>query len=135
MLFTSGFFLSPILVCVWQQDSAPCHTIKRTQCWLWDNFWDYINPNILLSNSPYWNYLDYYRWDEVEQKINKNPCNTKDELKARVTAAFTNLKRRQLERLVKEFKVVSRSMLKLMASSLNEFNQSYFKIFSYNFGN
>ena len=34
--------------------------------------------------------LDYYVWSKVEQKTNKTPCNTKNELKARILVIFTN---------------------------------------------
>ena len=75
---------------VCQQGSALFHTNKRTQYWLWENFCDHITPNIWPLNSPDCKPLDYYAWDPVEVQTNKNPRNTK-ELKARLTAAFTNL--------------------------------------------
>ncbi|XP_076058396.1 uncharacterized protein LOC143035332 [Oratosquilla oratoria] len=46
---------------VWQQDSAPPHTSRKTQKWLTDNFYDFTSPNIwpstLLIATPwtvYW---------------------------------------------------------------------------------
>ena len=69
----------------WEHVFAPCHTSRRTQSWLWEIFCNDITSNIWLPHSPNCNPLDYYvcggGW------LN----NTKDELKARITAAFGNL--------------------------------------------
>ncbi|XP_052832535.1 uncharacterized protein LOC128250757 [Octopus bimaculoides] len=64
---------------VWQQDSAPCHTNKKTQSWLSDNFCAHRS-----HNSPHCNPLDYYVWGTVEREINKTPCNIKDELRVKL---------------------------------------------------
>lgn len=37
---------------VWHQDSAPCHTIKKTQSWLRDNSCYHMSRNIWLRDSP-----------------------------------------------------------------------------------
>ena len=69
---------------------ALCCTNRRTQSWLFDNFCDYITSNIWLHNSLDYDLFDYYVWSTVKKKI-KKLCNTKDELKARIMAAFSNL--------------------------------------------
>ena len=51
---------------VWQQDPVPCHTSRRTQSWLSENFCNHITPNTWLPNSPDDNPLDYYVLDTVE---------------------------------------------------------------------
>ena len=76
---------------VWQKNVAPSYTSRRTQSWLWENFYDHITPNIWPPNSPDWSSLDYYVYGTVERETNKAPCNTKDELKTRIMAAFTDL--------------------------------------------
>ncbi len=35
---------------VWQQNSALCHTSRRTQCWQGKNFRDHLTLNIWLPN-------------------------------------------------------------------------------------
>ena len=47
-----------------------------------------------LPNSSDCNTLDYYVWDMVERETNKTLYNTKDQLKTRITAAFTNLNKK-----------------------------------------
>ena len=36
---------------IWQHDSVPCYTSRRTWYWLSENFSDHITPNIWLCNS------------------------------------------------------------------------------------
>ena len=74
---------------IWQNNSAPYHTSRKTQYWLWEDFCKHIIPNIWSPNSPDWNFLDYYVWSTVKWDINKTLC--KDELTARIRAEFTNL--------------------------------------------
>ena len=115
-----------------QQASMPCQTSRRTQCWLWENFYDHITPNIWPPNSPDCNPLDYYVWGAVWWETNKTLCNIKNELKARITAAFNNLKK-ETEKLAGDFEVVWRLWLKPKMISLNKSNLSNLKIFSCNF--
>ena len=49
-----------------QQDSAPCHTSRRTLAWLSDNFSKHITPDMWPPNTPVSNPLDYYIWDEIK---------------------------------------------------------------------
>ena len=88
---------------VWQQDSAPSHTSWRTQSWLSENFCDHITPNMWPPNSPDCNPLDYYVWGAVERETNKTPCNTQEELEARITAAFSNLNKEMVGKACKRF--------------------------------
>ncbi|QQP52271.1 Uncharacterized protein FKW44_004373, partial [Caligus rogercresseyi] len=70
---------------VFQQDSAPCHTSRKTQKWLSENLDDYTSPNIWLPNSP-----------DCNQGYQPNCCNTMAELKARITLCFKKLPRDQV---------------------------------------
>ena len=88
---------------IWQQDSALCNTNRRTQCWLSENFCEYITPNIKPPNSPDCNPLDYYVWVVNEQKPCKTPSNTKDELKARIMTAFSNLNQETIKKVSRRF--------------------------------
>lgn len=45
---------------VFQQDSAPAHTSKKTQAWLKDNVPSFWDPKTWPSNSPDLNPLDYF---------------------------------------------------------------------------
>ncbi|QQP52414.1 Uncharacterized protein FKW44_004561 [Caligus rogercresseyi] len=81
---------------VFQQDSAPCHTSRKTQKWLSENLDDYTSPNIWLPNSPDCNPCDFYPWGAVERDTNRTDCNTMAELKARITLCFKKLPRDQV---------------------------------------
>ena len=78
---------------VWQQDSAPCHTSRKTQAWLSENFVDHTGPDIWPPSSPDCNPLDFFVWGEVERKANQSSCSTKDELKVKITRSFSSLSR------------------------------------------
>ena len=108
---------------IWQQDSASCHT-SRTQSWLWEKFCNLITSNTWLPNSPNCNYSV---WVSYEREINKSPCNTKNELKAKIRAAFISLNKETVEKAYKRLR--SRREI-----SLNKFNLWYFKIFTCDFG-
>ena len=74
-----------------QRHFTTCHTSRRSQSELLEDFCDQIPPNIWLSNSIDSNPLDYYVKGVVEWEIKKTLCNIKDELKGKITAAFSNL--------------------------------------------
>ena len=88
---------------VLQQDFALYHTSRRTQSLSSEYFCNYITPNVWLPNYPGCNALDYYMWIAVKQESNKTPCNTKTELKARITAAFSNLNKETVEKACQIF--------------------------------
>ncbi|KAK8372100.1 hypothetical protein O3P69_011810 [Scylla paramamosain] len=59
---------------VWQQGSAPCHTSRKSQKWLSDNFFDFVAPDVWPPNSPDLNPMDYFVWGAVERGTNRTPC-------------------------------------------------------------
>ena len=61
---------------------------QTKESWQSENFRDLITSNIWTPNSPDW--FDYYVQDVFERETNKAPGNIKDELKARITTAFSN---------------------------------------------
>ncbi|KAL1115595.1 hypothetical protein AAG570_005885 [Ranatra chinensis] len=62
---------------VWQQDSAPRHTSRKSQKWLSENFYDFTSPNVWPPNSPDLNPIDYFVWGGVEKDTDRTPSNTK----------------------------------------------------------
>lgn len=52
---------------IWQQHSAVCHTSKRTQSLLSDNFCVHITLDILPFNYPNCKTLGYYVWRTVQE--------------------------------------------------------------------
>ena len=75
---------------VWQQESVPRHTSRWIHSQQWDNFCHHITPNIWPPCSLDHNPL-YYVWGTVELETNKTLCDTKEELKAKITTGFTHL--------------------------------------------
>ena len=61
------------------------------------------NPHIWLFDSDC-DPLYYNVWVVVEQETNETLCNTKDELKSRIMAAFTNLNKETIGKACREFK-------------------------------
>ena len=61
--------------------------------------------------------LDYYVWGTVERETNKTPCNAKDGLTARMTGAFTNLKKETVRKACRRFQ----SHLKTMIEANGDF--------------
>ena len=45
----------------------------------------------------------YHVWGAAEQETSKTPCNTKDELKARIMAVFTNLNKESFRKACRRF--------------------------------
>ena len=79
-----------------------CHT-SRTQSWQLDNFCDHTTPNIWPSNSQDYYPLNYHVWSRVKRENYKISCNTKDNLKSRITVAFTNLNTEIIEKVCRRF--------------------------------
>ncbi len=76
---------------VWQQDSAPCHTSRKSQKWLSDNFFEFVAPDVWPPNSPDLNPMDYFVWGAVERGTNRTPCKSKDDLISRIKVVFASL--------------------------------------------
>ena len=68
------------------EPSVGCEKILRPQ-----------HHNIWVPNSQDCNPLRCYLWGKVKWQANKIPCNNKKELKARITAEFTNLNKETVE--------------------------------------
>ena len=93
---------------VWQEDSAPYHINRKSQSLLPENICEHITPNTLPINSLDCNLFDYYLWSTLERETNKTYGYTNDELKSRMTTAFTNLNKRLSERLAEDSEVIWR---------------------------
>ena len=74
----------------WLQEFVSYHTSREIQYWLSKHFCNHITPNIWQFNFPDCNLLDYYMCGMVVWETNKMLYNTKEELKARIIAAFIN---------------------------------------------
>ena len=89
---------------VWQQDSAPCHTSRKSLQWISSNFRDYASPDVWPPNSPDCNPCDYYLWGAVERQTNRSACNTKQELIDRIKAVFASLPKEEVQRACARFR-------------------------------
>ena len=88
---------------VFQQDSAPAHTARKTQKWLEDNFFDHGTPDMWPPNSPDCNPLDYYVRGAVERITNTTAFNNKAELRERICQAFQDLSPEIVKRACSRF--------------------------------
>ena len=73
---------------VWQQHPVLC---RRRQYSMWEHFCDHINLIIWLPYSPDCGPLDNYVWGAAKRETYKIQYNTKFDLMARITAAFSIL--------------------------------------------
>lgn len=89
---------------VWQQDSAPCHTSRKSQKWLAENFYDFASPNVWPPNSPDLNPMDYYVWGAVEKDTNRRASNTKAQLIDRIKVVFETLSRETVKLACSRFR-------------------------------
>ena len=105
---------------VWQQDTVLCHTSRRTLFQLSENFYDHITPNIWLPYSPDYNPPDNFVWSMVEQETNKILCNTKDELKATIMAAFSNSNKDTIGKICWRFQCLLEVMVKANVNFFEE---------------
>ena len=76
---------------VWQQDSAPCHTSRKSMFWLQNNCYDLVTPDVWPPNSPDLNPMDYFIWGYVERTTNARPYNNKESLVAAIKEVMTHL--------------------------------------------
>ena len=88
---------------VWQQDSVPCHTLRKTQLWLSNNFVDFVSPHVWPLNSPDLNPMYFFVWGAIERCTNKIPCNTKDELIKQIKKEFKAMKKARIVRACSRF--------------------------------
>ena len=96
---------------IWQQDSVPCHTSRRTQCWLSKNFCDYITPTSGCQTLQIVILLIVMYVMQLSERPKKTLFNTRDELKARIMAAFTNLNRETAGKTCKRFQSCLKAMV------------------------
>ena len=97
---------------VWQQDSAPCHTSRKSQRWLGDHFFDFTTPDVWPPNSPDLNPMDFFVWSAVEREANRTACNTKEQLISRIQASFASLPRDTVKRASQRFRGHIEAMIK-----------------------
>ena len=71
-----------------------------------ENFCNHVTPNTCLPNSLDFKLPDYHLLRTVERETNKTPCNTKDELKAKITATFTNFNKEAVRKACRRFQAV-----------------------------
>ena len=89
----------------WKTMSGNRTILWKTQSYQCENFYNHITPKSWLPNSPNYNPLDYYVWGTIKGETSKTLNSTKDELKAKITAPFINLKSRSSERLERDSKI------------------------------
>ena len=78
---------------VFQQDSAPAHTARTTQAWLFTNVPYHWSPDLWPPSSPDCNPLDYFVWGVLEREVNSRPHDNKESLKAAIRDAVDKMDR------------------------------------------
>ena len=86
-----------------QQDLAPCHTSRKRQLWLSNNFVDFVPSDVWALNLPDLNPMGFFVCGLIERCTKKNPCKMKDELIKWVKKEFKALKKAQIVRACLRF--------------------------------
>ena len=72
---------------VWQQDSAPCHTWKKSKMVV-ANLCDFTSPNVWPPNCQDLDPMDYCVWSAVEKDAYRRASTTKAQLIDRIKVVF-----------------------------------------------
>lgn len=87
--------------CWYQLDGAPAHCTQDVSQELTAMFEDRwirrLGPWNWPARSPDLTPLDFYLWGRIKQQVYQTPVNTREELEARVRAAFDNLSPREVQ--------------------------------------
>ena len=94
-----------------------------------ENFCDYITPNIWIRSTTDSDPIDYYVEIPIEQKLQKTPYNTKDELNAKV--AFTKKKKGTVGKVCRRFCCHLKAVVEANGDTGNKSNVLYFMIFNF----
>ena len=89
---------------VFQQDSAPAHTAKKTVDLLKGSGVRFWEKDLWPSNSPDLNPLDYYFWARIEAKACERPHNSIAALKKDIEKAVRSLKTDEITHAVSKFR-------------------------------
>lgn len=89
---------------VFQQDSAPAHSSRLTQAWMYQNLHSHWSPDLWPPNSPDCNPLDYYFWGVIEGKVNEFKHASLDDLKAAIIEAHSSIDRSDISKACHSFR-------------------------------
>lgn len=84
-----------------QQDGAPAHSVHEVRMKLNNEFGDQwigrFGPHRWPPRSPDLTCLDFFLWGCVKDIVYKTECDTADEMRQRLIAAFVSLRRKNVE--------------------------------------
>ena len=89
---------------VFQQDSAPAHTAKRTQEWCQENFSMVWTKDMWPPNSPDLNPMDYYVWGAVQAKVNDHPLGGRVALQEKIRQVMRQMEEEEVARACSRFR-------------------------------
>lgn len=89
---------------MWQNNSKPCRTSRRTQLWLWDKLGYYVTPKKWSADTSHCKRLIIVYGGVWSRYPPKNLV-TKDEMKTMGMAAFTNLKKKTFQKHCMRFRI------------------------------
>ena len=89
---------------VFQQDSAPAHTAKKTQAWCQENLRDVWTRDLWPPNSPDLNPMDFYLWGVVESKVNRHALANRDALKRKIERVMAKMCKEEVARACARFR-------------------------------
>ena len=89
---------------VFQQDSAPAHSSRKTQAWCYENLHLHWSPDLWPPSSPDCNPLDFFFWGVIEQKVNEVRRGNVEELKASIVEQHSIIDRSSVAKACGSFR-------------------------------
>ena len=89
---------------VFQQDGASCHTSEKTINQLKNLGITYIGPDKWPPNSPDLNPLDYFVWNEIEDRMKSRKFNGRDGLIKNIKATSNEISLKSIRDVIEKFR-------------------------------
>jgi hypothetical protein len=89
---------------IFQQDGATCHTSKMTIENIKNMGINVLPPDIWPPNSPDLNPLDYFMWNEIENRIKFKKCENRDDLIKNIKKAVRLIPQKMIQESIDQFR-------------------------------
>ena len=89
---------------IYQQDGATCHTSKLSIETLKNMNFEFIGPEIWPANSPDLNPLDYFFWNEVEDRLKSKNFKTKLKLIEKIEKYIAEIPLKMIRDVIDSFR-------------------------------
>jgi len=97
---------------VFQQDSAPAHSARKTVQLLQQQTLEFISPDLWPPNSPDLNPVDYRIWGLMQERVHKTAVPDVNKLKQRLIDTWSSLSQDVIDDAIDQLRVRLRAWVK-----------------------